>query len=66
MNDNVQEKNAALKAAKKMQEASDALAHWMLLASWMKKERDHQAVCLRTDMREYAGFLENKYKKEGE
>lgn len=62
MNDNVQEKNAALKAAKKMTEASEAMSHWIRLASWMKMERDHQAVMLRTDMREYAGFLEDKYR----
>lgn len=62
MNDNVQEKNAAMKAARKMTEASEALAAWIRLASWMKKERDHQAVVLRGDMREYAGFLEEKYK----
>ena len=32
-----------------------------LIASWMKPERDHQAVVLRDDVREYAIFLEKRY-----
>lgn len=52
---------AADKAAAALEKAATALSIWMANACIWQQDYDHSAVKLRMDMREYAGFLEQKY-----
>ena len=55
------EKESADKAAVALEKAATAISLWMANAGIWQADMDHSAVKLRMDMREYAGFLEQKY-----
>lgn len=55
------EPDYALAAAKALDNAANRLDEWMHATGVKAFERDHSAVVLRADMREYASFLERKY-----
>ena len=54
---------AAAKAVKALDNAANRLDEWMHQAGIKAFDKDHSAVFLRADMREYASFLERKYGK---
>jgi hypothetical protein len=64
MNDNVQERNAALKASEALYAAHKELVRWLSLGAVMNPKYTNQAACLRDELQEYAGFLETHYKGE--
>lgn len=55
------EASYAMTAAKALYNAANRLDEWMHHAGITAADRDHSAVVLRAEMREDAGFLENKY-----
>lgn len=55
------ESDYGIAAAKALDNAANRLDEWMHHAGIKVLERDHSAVVLRADMREYASFLERKY-----
>ena len=64
MNDNVQEKNAALKASEALETARKALVRWMQLGAIIPAHYVNQAAVLRDELEEYAEFLTTKYQGE--